>query len=30
MEQMRRALGVDVLGWVPNGEYEAAKDWLGK
>jgi hypothetical protein len=26
MEQMRHALGVDVLGRVPNGEYEAAKE----
>lgn len=26
MEQMRHALGVDVLGWVPNSEYEAAKE----
>ncbi|KAJ5558044.1 hypothetical protein N7535_009534 [Penicillium sp. DV-2018c] len=26
MEQMRHALDVDVLGWVPNSEYEAAKE----
>ncbi|KAJ9400232.1 hypothetical protein DTO282F9_3002 [Paecilomyces variotii] len=26
MEQMRDALGVDELGWVPNSEYEAAKE----
>lgn len=26
MEQMRHVLGVDVLGWVPNSEYEAAKE----
>lgn len=26
MEQMRHALGVDVLGRVPNSEYEAAKE----
>jgi hypothetical protein len=26
MEEMRDVLGVDVLGWVPNEEYEAAKE----
>lgn len=26
MEQMRHVLGVDVLGWVPNDEYQAAKE----
>jgi hypothetical protein len=26
MEQMRNVLGVDILGWVPNDEYEAAKE----
>ncbi|KKK25465.1 hypothetical protein AOCH_004383 [Aspergillus ochraceoroseus] len=25
MEQMRNVLGVDILGWVPNDEYEATK-----
>ena len=25
MDQMRNFLGVDILGWVPNDEYEAAK-----
>ena len=25
MEQMRHALGVDVMGWVPNEDYEAAR-----
>ncbi|GIK00090.1 phosphotransferase enzyme [Aspergillus viridinutans] len=25
MDQMRNVLGVDVMGWVPNEEYEAAK-----
>lgn len=25
MEQMRKVLGVDILGWVPNDEYQAAK-----
>ncbi|RHZ55477.1 hypothetical protein CDV55_103246 [Aspergillus turcosus] len=25
MDQMREVLGVDVLGWVPNNEFEAAK-----
>ncbi|KAL5041130.1 hypothetical protein BDW71DRAFT_213297 [Aspergillus fruticulosus] len=26
MEQMRNVLGVDILGWVPNDEYEAVKE----
>ncbi|KAL4889177.1 kinase-like domain-containing protein [Aspergillus ambiguus] len=26
MDQMRHALGVDVLGWVPNSEYATAKE----
>ncbi|EER42917.1 phosphotransferase enzyme family protein [Histoplasma capsulatum H143] len=26
MEQMRNVLGVDVLGWVPNGGYKAARE----
>lgn len=26
MEQMRSVLGVDIFGWVPNDEYNAAKD----
>ncbi|KAL2851851.1 kinase-like domain-containing protein [Aspergillus pseudodeflectus] len=26
MEEMRDVLGVDILGWVPNEEYEAAKE----
>lgn len=26
MEQTRNVLGVDILGWVPNDEYEAAKE----
>ncbi|PGH10480.1 hypothetical protein AJ80_07523 [Polytolypa hystricis UAMH7299] len=26
MDQMRHILGVDVLGWVPNDEYEAARE----
>ncbi|KAE8349515.1 kinase-like domain-containing protein [Aspergillus coremiiformis] len=30
MDQMRHALGVDVLGWVPNSEYEAAKELAQK
>ncbi|KAI9375918.1 kinase-like domain-containing protein [Aspergillus egyptiacus] len=30
MEQMRHALGIDVLGWVLNSEYEAAKELAGE
>ncbi|KAF9891172.1 Phosphotransferase enzyme [Aspergillus nanangensis] len=30
MEQMRHALGVDVLGWVSNSEYEAVKELAGE
>lgn len=26
MDQMRNVLGIDILGWVPNDEYEAAKE----
>ncbi|KAJ0422842.1 kinase-like domain-containing protein [Aspergillus carlsbadensis] len=30
VEEMRDALGVDVLGWVPNEEYKAAKEKAGE
>lgn len=30
MEQMRQVLGVDVLGWVPNDEYQAVKEKAGE